>query len=124
VHSAQVTYQSTTGGGDFANGLLTLQDAELVDSQVGGGEKSGFDFDTENVPFVRGTTPASFAVSANPTTATAGVTQTGTRSFCMATDGVLYQYKPAAAGNDAPVASYAVTANAMQCNTVGATVVE
>ena len=115
IHSAQVTYQSTSGGGDFAPSLATLGGASLVDSTVALQQKSGYTFNTGNVPFVRGTNPASFAVSANPTTPGSGVTQTGTRSFCTSTDGVLYNRKPATAGGVAPVFAYAAAGNAMLC---------
>jgi prepilin-type N-terminal cleavage/methylation domain-containing protein len=115
VHSAQVTYQSTSGGGDFADDLTVLRDASLVDATVGGGAKSGYAFDTDRVAFVRGSVPASFAVISNPSTPTAGVTQTGTRSFCMETDGVLYNRKPATAGGAAPAFAMAAAANAMKC---------
>ena len=122
IHSAQVTYQSTSGAGDFAADLGTLGGAALVDSTVANGTKSGYTFDTKNVPLVRGTTPATFAVKANPTTATSGVTQTGTRSFCAATDGVLYNKKPATAGGAAPVSAYAAAAGAaMLCTGVTST---
>ena len=125
IHSAQVTYQSTSGGGDFAPSLATLGGAALVDSTVAGAAKSGYTFATLNVPFARGTTPASFAVTANPSTATSGVTQTGTRSFCTSTDGVLYNRKPATAGGDAPVFAMAAAGNAMVCTgAVAAEVVE
>ena len=119
IHSAQVTYQSTTGGGDFATNLAALDSADLVDSTVGGGEKSGYDFATANVTFQRGVRPASFAVTANPSTPAAGVTQTGTRSFCSATDGVMYQYKPATPGANAPTSSYDVSGNQATCGTGG-----
>ena len=124
IHSAQVTYQSTTGGGQFADGLPNLALAQLVDATVGAGAKSGYDFETQRELFVRGTTPASFAVTANPSTPTSGVTQTGTRSFCVATDGVLNQYKPATAGGTAPTSTMAVVTNAMSCNAAGGEVVE
>lgn len=114
IHSAQVTYQATTGGGDFAADLAGLGSAALVDSTVAGGAKSGYDFDTDRVLFSRGVRPAGFAVSANPSVPASGVTQTGTRSFCTSTDGVLYQTK-GAPGAAVGTASFSGT-NALLCN--------
>jgi len=124
IHSSQVTFQSTSGAGDFATGLPQLGAASLVDSTVANGAKSGYNFSTQNVTYQRGTRPASFAITANPTTPTSGVTQTGTRSFCMTTEGVLMNYKPTAPGGDAPTATMDVTGNAAQCNAAGGTIVE
>ena len=121
IHSAQVTYQSTSGAGDFAASLTPLGAAALVDSTVAVGSKSGYGFATNNVAYVRGSIPASFAVTANPSVYAAGVTQTGTRSFCMATDGVLYNKKPATAGGAAPVFAMAAAGNAMACTGATAT---
>lgn len=120
IHSSQVTFQSTSGAGDFAPDLGTLGAAALVDSTVAGGSKSGYNFATARVTYVRGTRPASFALTANPTTATSGVTQTGTRSFCMSTDGVLYNLKPATAGGNAPTSAFDTTGNAALCTGVTA----
>ena len=104
--------------------MAALSSASLVDGTVGGGEKSGYDFATDRNLFVRGSVPASFAVTANPSTPGAGVTQTGTRSFCTATDGIVMQYKPATPGAAAPTSTMAVVANAMSCNATGGEVVE
>lgn len=97
LHSAQVTYQATNGGGNF--GLMSqLAIAKLVDSQFAPtgevGNKSGYNFDTTKDDFQRNVKPATFAVGAVPAVATATVTQTGTRAFCMATEGVFWQVKP------------------------------
>lgn len=129
LHSSQVTYQSTNGGGNFGT-LDQLMVAKLIDSTVGAGAKSGYGFATNAVPYDRTATPpvpASFVVGAAPQVDAAGVTQTGTRGFCMATDGRFYQYKPNAAG-DAPSnqASFAfdVTADAADCDPTNGEIIE
>jgi type IV pilus assembly protein PilA len=88
LHGAEVTYAATTGNGNFGT-IGELGTQALIDSQVASGVKSGYNFTafSDNT-----TTPRTFAVGAVPSTATAGVTQTGTRDFCIATDGVLNAY--------------------------------
>lgn len=103
MHSAQVTYQATNGGGNFGT-LSELATAKLVDSQFVAsgatvGNKSGYNFNTVKDDFVKNSKPATFAVGSIPSVAAAGVTQTGTRGFCMATEGVLWQWKPDSSGN-------------------------
>jgi prepilin-type N-terminal cleavage/methylation domain-containing protein len=121
IHSAQVTFQATSGAGEFAADLGDLNDAQLVDATLASGVKSGYNFVT--TPVARAAnTPASFGVTANPSTPAAGVTQTGTRSFCMATDGVLYNRKPATVGGAAPAFAMAAAGGAMACT--GATAAE
>ena len=96
IHGAQVTYQSTIGAGSYAgnavfadtSGLTTLRNANLVDSSLGSGTKSGYKFWTGSRPSVSGTA-ASFWASTAPVTAS-GVTQTGTRRFGIITEGVIY----------------------------------
>ncbi len=92
IHSAEVTYASTSGNGQYGN-LTALNTAGLIDTQVANATtgKSGYIFGA-----VLGTgTPATFAVTAIPQNGTSGVTQTGTRRFCVATDGVVYSYTDA-----------------------------
>ena len=94
LHGAQMTYASTYGNGNYA-GAVTMTNAALselatpglVDSTLGTGLKSGYDF--QGIRIASSTTaPAQFGFSARPTTTT-GVTQTGSRRFGVATDGVL-----------------------------------
>jgi len=87
VHGAQMTYQATSGGGNYAADLTTLQTPGLIDSVLGGGTKSGYTFSTTAVASGTGT-PATFTAIGNPQTLS-GVTATGTRGFCIATEGVL-----------------------------------
>lgn len=98
LHGAQMTYQATVGGGNYAGAtgtastqaLSDLSGQNLIDSVLGSGTKSGFNFVGGKVLATTGTsaTPAQFWFSANPTV-TSGVTQTGTRRFGIATEGVI-----------------------------------
>ena len=90
AHGAEMTYQATSGGGNFGD-LTALKGANVIDSNLGSGTKSGFNFTANAVNATTGSSsaPASFAIVAKPTTTT-GVTQTGTREFAIATEGVLY----------------------------------
>ena len=98
LHGANVTYAATSGNSAYAGatgtasaaGLTTLAGVNLIDSQLGSGTKSGYNFVSGSVAATTGTgaTPAQFWFSALPT-AVSGVTQTGTRRFGVATDGVM-----------------------------------
>ena len=97
IHSAQVTFSATNGNGQFAGtagtvgttGLAALAatDVDLIDDVLGLGAKSGYNFASNRTA---GTTaaPAEFVIGAVPQNAT-GITATGTRKFCVATDGVV-----------------------------------
>ncbi len=88
LHSSQMTFGATNGNGAYAASLGALGTAGLIDSQLATGSKSGYNFTT--LPFAAtATTQASFVVGANPTVPAAGVQQTGTRKFCVNTDGVV-----------------------------------
>jgi type IV pilus assembly protein PilA len=102
VHSAEATYQATAGNGTFTD-LPGLTAGSLIDSTLGGGSKSGFTF----VAVPGGTGPGSLALfyaTAIPTTTT-GVSQTGTRRFGIAEDGVMR--------GDTTIASGAYTTEAL-----------
>ncbi len=92
IHGAEATYQATSGNGNFtatgAPGLAALSTANLVDSVLGGGTKSGYQFTYVSYPFTVGVNPASFAAIADPQQVS-GIVKTGTRAFGIATDGVL-----------------------------------
>src|ERR1700759_4865042 len=88
THGAQMTYQATSGAGNYASSYAVLASTNLVDSVLGSETKSGYGFKTTNAASGTGT-PATFAAAAKPIT-TSGVTQTGTRNFGIATEGVLY----------------------------------
>jgi type IV pilus assembly protein PilA len=94
LHGAQMTYASTYGNGDYAGAtawsstaLSELATPGLVDTVLGQGSKSGYNF--QGIRVARSTSaPAQFGFGAVPAT-TSGVTQTGTRRFGISTDGVL-----------------------------------
>ena len=83
THSAEATYAATVGNGAYGS-YANLLGQNLVDPQLGGTVKSGYNF---IVTPVAGT-PNSFTVGAAPTTTTA-ITRTGNRRFCMIEDGVM-----------------------------------
>ncbi|MEO6334092.1 MAG: hypothetical protein ABIO91_03840, partial [Pyrinomonadaceae bacterium] len=68
--------------------LAALSGANLVDSVLGGGTKSGYQFTYVSYPFAVGVNPASFSAMADPQQVS-GIVKTGTRAFGIATDGVL-----------------------------------
>jgi prepilin-type N-terminal cleavage/methylation domain-containing protein len=87
LHSSEATYQATTGNGQFAdlNGLLG---AGLIDATLASTTKSGYKFLATATPS-NATALALFKATANPITTT-GVSQTGTRKFGIAQDGVMH----------------------------------
>ena len=86
LHSSEATYQATSGNGNYGD-LADLRAVQLVDSQLAGGAKSGYSFTlaktdaTLDATTGSVTSPALFRATANPSQATAGITQTGTRRF-------------------------------------------
>lgn len=84
IHSCELTYQATTGQGDFAS-LATLNTMELTDTVLGSGNKSGYRFAA--TPSAAGVRPAQFYATAVPII-TSGPGQTGTRRFGITEDGV------------------------------------
>ena len=97
LHGAQMTYAATVGGGNYGGAggqgltpLTALSGQSLIDATLATGTKSGYTFVGDRALAVVGAsgTPATFYFSAIPT-ATTGVTQTGTRRFAIATDGVI-----------------------------------
>ena len=88
LHGAQMTYSSTYGNGNYAPALTDMGGTTgLIDAVLAAGTKSGYVFENTAV-VATGTTPATFLVSTMPTAST-GVTATGTRKFCIQTDGVI-----------------------------------
>jgi type IV pilus assembly protein PilA len=97
IGTAQATYQSTGGlGRDYANDLPALNTDGQVDTALGSGSKSGFDFTCVGVPAVVGAggTPSYFDTNADPQST--GVFGTGNRHFYSNEAFVIYQ-DPAAA---------------------------
>lgn len=87
IHSAQVTYQATAGSGAFAGSLATLRNQTLIDTVLGSGSKSGYDFEIVDQAGTGAT--AVFGVYAFPTI-TSGPSQTGTRCFGTTEDGIMH----------------------------------
>jgi type IV pilus assembly protein PilA len=86
IHSCELTYQATTGQGDFAT-LATLNTLGLTDPVLGSGNKSGYNFVA--TPTAVGVRPALFYATAVPII-DSGASQTGTRRFGIAEDGVMH----------------------------------
>ena len=86
LHSAEVAY-SVAGDGQYGS-LADLRNIVSIDEIIATGKKSGYTFDIE-----RGTnlTTKTFAVGASPVSIS-GVAATGTRNFCVGTEGVVYAY--------------------------------
>jgi prepilin-type N-terminal cleavage/methylation domain-containing protein len=88
INTAQATYSSTVGAGDYAADLDALQTSGLIDDKLGDSgttAKSGYFFGTTTRE-VGGNTAAGYFVGASPATAS-----TGSRWFSAAEDGVIYQ---------------------------------
>jgi type IV pilus assembly protein PilA len=87
IHSSQMTYQNTTGGGSFGT-LAALNNAGLIDSVLATSKKSGYSFN-----LTTGTTPngnlARYATAATPITTT-GIGMTGSHDYGVGLDGILY----------------------------------
>jgi prepilin-type N-terminal cleavage/methylation domain-containing protein len=91
LHSAEVTWGATNGNGKYTGTLTDLSTAKLVDVLVTSTTgKSGYKFSAVADPATT-VKAATFAVAALPTVIT-GVAQTGTRRFCMATEGIVTAY--------------------------------
>jgi type IV pilus assembly protein PilA len=88
LHSSEATYQATSGNGNFGV-LLDLRTVNLIDSVLAGGTKSGYIFLITPTALVVNVSPAVFYETGVPTV-TSGVSQTGTRRFAMADDGVMH----------------------------------
>ena len=84
MSSAEATYRATAGNGSYGP-VDSLVTQNLVDSTLGGGVKSGYNFTTGTNPVASGT---DFVIAAAPVTYS-GVTATGTREFCIDQSGVL-----------------------------------
>lgn len=86
IQSCELTYQATTGHGDYGT-LLNLRGDSLTDLVLGSGSKSGYNFVA--TPSAAGVRPALFYATATPIV-TAGIGTTGTRRFGISEDGVLH----------------------------------
>jgi prepilin-type N-terminal cleavage/methylation domain-containing protein len=86
IHSCQLTYQATTGVGDFGD-LPALAVETLTDEVLGSGSKSGYNFVVN--PTAPGAVPALYYSTAVPINIT-GIGRTGTRRFGISEDGVIH----------------------------------
>lgn len=101
IHSAQLTYQSTVGNGNFGT-LHTLYQAGLISAQLASGHSSGYVFDCAAVLQSPPSQPALFYSRAFPSY----YGETGIRSFYIDTSGVIRgadKNGAAADANDPPV---------------------
>lgn len=87
IHSAQIVYQATSGAGAFANDLAALRGQTLIDTSLGSGLKSGYEFEIIDQS---GTGPTAVFGAYGFPDITGGVTQTGTRCFGTTEDGIMY----------------------------------
>jgi prepilin-type N-terminal cleavage/methylation domain-containing protein len=98
LHGADMTYAATHGNGAFAGAnattgttaaLTQLASVGLVDTVLGSASatKSGYAF-VGGMQTATATSPAMFYFSSVPVQPT-GLTQTGSRKFCIETDGVM-----------------------------------
>jgi type IV pilus assembly protein PilA len=96
LHSAQSVYSTSKGAGNYAGtasstgdttGLATLNSAQLIDSTLGLGLKSGYNF-VGAITLSTSATPATFFFSANPVSSS-GTTQSGSKRFCINQQGFL-----------------------------------
>lgn len=94
VHGAEMTYQSTQGNGDYGN-LAALAGQQLIDNVLAAGQKSGYNFVL--FPTARTSTVAATFTFGSTPIVPAGITQTGTKDICIATEGVLRSRAAAAA---------------------------
>jgi prepilin-type N-terminal cleavage/methylation domain-containing protein len=85
IHSAEASYQSTYGEGEFAD-LPGLVSNKLVDITFSTNTKSGYGFEIH--PSATGVRPVSYFASAVPTVTT-GLAQSGSRRFGLCEDGIL-----------------------------------
>src|SRR5205823_649229 len=110
LHGAQMTYASTYGNSNYAGAvgagtgaaLSELATPGLVDAVLGSGTKAGYTFVGGRIASTS-SAAAQFYFSAVPAS-TAAVTATGSRRFCVATEGVIM------AGTTTTTTQYADTA--------------
>lgn len=93
-HSAQMTYQATVGSGNYAGStsldntaFATLASSGLIDSVLGTAVKSNYQFKGIKINSTS-TSPAQFGGIAYPTQSYGSI-QTGSRDFCILTDGTI-----------------------------------
>jgi prepilin-type N-terminal cleavage/methylation domain-containing protein len=88
VTGAEATYAATIGSGAYGN-LSALAGQGLIDTVLGGGAKSGYNFAATPSGTGAASDPYFYITGAAPQ-AFSGVTATGTRSFSSDATGVIY----------------------------------
>ena len=86
IHSAQTTYLSTAGAGEYGN-LGDLGTERLVDETLGSGIKAGYTVSCPDGNLTVGP-PATFYATAIPAD-TGTVTRTGNKSYTISEDGIV-----------------------------------
>jgi prepilin-type N-terminal cleavage/methylation domain-containing protein len=86
IQSCEITYQATTGRGDYGT-IAQIRGDFLTDAQLGSGTKSGYSFVA--TPSAAGVRPALFYATAVPVTIS-GMGKSGTRRFGISEDAVLH----------------------------------
>src|ERR1043166_1238166 len=79
IHSAEVTYYANSGNTSYGS-MTDIKNSSLIDSALGGGQKSGFNF-------AIATGAGIYCGSGVPITAGS----TGNKNYGVSTDGVIYQ---------------------------------
>ena len=103
--SAEATYKSTTGNGNYGP-VSDMVTQNLVDSGLGSGQKSGYNFTTNTDPVLD---PNVFVLAAAPINI--GSLPTGTREFCVDQSGVMSAKTAASSTVATDCAGFAPTGN-------------
>jgi prepilin-type N-terminal cleavage/methylation domain-containing protein len=89
IHSAQTTYLTTFGQGNFAT-RVQLGSRNLIDSVLASGQKHQYNFTNITVLLRTPTQPAMYFIRATPSV-TSGITQTGYNSYAVSESGVVHR---------------------------------
>ena len=87
LYSAQRTYVATFGNGDYGT-LAQLDNRDLIDDNLGNGQKSGYTFVADAATIDNTIDPKTFFAYALPTVDN-GPGQTGMRRFAISEDGLI-----------------------------------
>lgn len=85
IHSAQATYFSTLGNGNYGD-LAALRQAGMIDGAIASGEKYGFVYTLVVSPYTPPNTPANYAIRAVPRI----YRKSGLRSYFSDASGVIH----------------------------------
>jgi prepilin-type N-terminal cleavage/methylation domain-containing protein len=98
LNTAEMEYFTTTGENLNYGDLTALEDANLIDSVLAGGTKSGYSFEVSGLVEGGDGDAAQYDVTATPVSANS-VTGTGTRGFYSNETAVIYGTVGASAGS-------------------------